>query len=321
MSYAVYEPRPRDDVVAIPRIWLTLLLSLLLHGVLLWIALPHLKDLRQGSNALSDLPGALAVQLTPKAAEPSTPSLPTPPSPPPAREAPPAPRTTPVPRKAAPEPKRTAPPVLTAPAPVAPPPPVVTPAVPPPPVVTPAVPPPTPAPPAEATPPAPPPLDTDLASYIERRRRARGESGDASAPGDAQKDAETARRDRLVAMNLGNSTRSSTVLGNEPKNGGGTFQIRTLEYAYAEFTFYGWNKEINRRAFQVIEVRKGGDPDINTAVVRKIISIIREHEQGDFRWESKRLGRDLILSARPADNAALESFMMQEFFTSSRQAR
>ena len=94
-----------------------------------------------------------------------------------------------------------------------------------------------------------------------------------------------------------------------------------MEYDYAEFTFFGWNKEISRRAFQVIEVRKGGNPDINTAVVRKIIAIIREHEQGDFRWESKRLGRDMILSARPADNAALEAFMLEEFFTASRQPR
>lgn len=307
MSYAVYDPRPRDDVVAIPRIWLTLLLSLLLHGLVLWLVLPHLKDLRQGSNAPNDVPGTLAVQLAPKAAETSAPSQPSLPS---AREAPPAPRAELVPRR--PVPKRVAPPVLTAPAQVSPPPPV------------PVVPPPMPVPPKPepaVTPPTPAPLDTDLASYIERRRRARGEAGDSAQPGDAQKDSETARRDRLVAMNLGSSTRSSTVLGSEPKNGGGTFQIRTLEYSFAEFTFYGWNKEINRRAFQVIEVRKGSDPDIATAVVRKIIAIIREHEQGDFRWESKRLGRDLMLSARQSDNAALESFLMEEFFTGSRQAR
>ncbi len=308
MSYAVYDPRPRDDVVAIPRIWLTLLLSLLLHGIVLWLVLPHLKDMRQGSNSTSDLPGTLAVQLTPKT-EPSAATPPSQPSPPPAREAPPAPRAELVPRK--PVPKRVAPPVLTAPAQVSPPP-------------APVAPPPTPAPPKPepaVTPPTPAPLDTDLASYIERRRRARGEEGDSAQAGDAQKDSDTARRDRLVAMNLGSSTRSSTVLGSEPKNGGGTFQIRTLEYSYAEFTFYGWNKEINRRAFQVIEVRKGSDPDIATAVVRKIIAIIREHEQGDFRWESKRLGRDLMLSARQSDNGALESFLMEEFFTASRQAR
>ena len=106
-----------------------------------------------------------------------------------------------------------------------------------------------------------------------------------------------------------------------PQNGGGTFQIRRLDYDDAQFSFYGWSKEINRRTFQVIDVRKGTSPDINTAVVRKIISIIRDYESGDFRWHSIRLARDMTLSARPEDNAELERFMMQEFFTDVGRAR
>ncbi len=312
MSYTAYDTRSRDDVVAIPRVWLTFLLSLLLHGLALWLVLPHLPNLRQGSNAPADTPGQLAVQLVPQNTEPrSAPVPPSPATPPPgAREAPPPPRAVLAPRKPVPAPKPPSPPVI-----------AVAPATPPPPTarVVPPPAPPAPAPPA-VTPPTPP-LDGDLASYIASRRRARGEEGESSATGQSAADAETARRDRLVAMNLGVSTRSATTLGNEPKNGGGTFQIRTMEYDYAEVTFFGWNKEINRRAFQVIEVRKGGNPDINIAIVRRIIAIIREHEQGDFRWESKRLGRDLTLSARPADNASLESFMMEEFFTASHQPR
>jgi len=309
LSYTAYDTRSRDDVVAIPRIWLTLLLSLLLHGLVLWLVLPHLKDLRQGSNSPDDLPGQLAVDLAPRRDQPPAASAPSQASPGPAKEAPPPPRAQIVPRKPPPSTKPPTPPVLTAPPTV--PPQEARPIVPPPA-------PPTPTPPV-ATPPAP--LDTDLASYIERQRRARGETGESAKAGESEVDAETARRDRLVAMNLGTSTRSSTVLGKEPRNGGGTFQIRNMEYEYADFTFFGWNKEINRRAFQVIEVRRGNNPDINTAIIRRIISIIREHEQGDFRWESKRLGRDVMLSARPSDNAALESFMMEEFFTASHQAR
>ncbi len=45
-----------------------------------------------------------------------------------------------------------------------------------------------------------------------------------------------------------------------------------------------------------------------------MIGIIREHESGEFLWESHRLGRQLTLSARARDNAELEAFMMQEFF-------
>ena len=54
------------------------------------------------------------------------------------------------------------------------------------------------------------------------------------------------------------------------------------------------------------------------AVVRKIIEIIRAHEPGDFVWVSRRMGRQVALSARPADNAGLEEFMMREFFGDGR---
>jgi hypothetical protein len=38
-------------------------------------------------------------------------------------------------------------------------------------------------------------------------------------------------------------------------------------------------------------------------------------------WISQRLRRDVTLSARPADNAGLEDFLMQEFFADPRVAR
>jgi hypothetical protein len=54
------------------------------------------------------------------------------------------------------------------------------------------------------------------------------------------------------------------------------------------------------------------------AVVRKIIEIIRAHEPGDFIWVSRRLGRQVALSARSGDNAALEDFIMRDFFGDGR---
>lgn len=295
MSYSRYDPRPRDDVVAIPRVWVTFVLSLLLHGLALLLVVPNLPLARKGGDGQGDTSGPLAVQLTPR----TTPS----PTPAPAREAPP-PTVAPPPPRVAQRPRPT-PPVITA----APRPPAV--ALPPPPVV------------AAPAPVPPPPIEGDLQAYVEARRRARGETGEGVAPGssDAAKAAadETARRDRLVAANLGQL--QSSTFGNEAKNGGGTFQLRNLGYDSADFTFFGWNKDIKRRTFQVIEVRKGDAESINIAVVRKIIAIIREHEQGDFRWESKRLGRDMMLSARTSDNAKLEAFMMEEFFVGGRTPR
>jgi hypothetical protein len=65
-------------------------------------------------------------------------------------------------------------------------------------------------------------------------------------------------------------------------------------------------------------VERGANPSIEIAIVRRMIVIIREHESGDFVWRSQRLGRDVTLSARAADTAGLEEFLMREFFPERR---
>ena len=181
------------------------------------------------------------------------------------------------------------------------------------------VPPPAVAPPATPAPPAPGP---DLSSYIEAQRRARAESAAPAPPPSANRappapvEDDAARGDRAIAANLG--LNRSPTFGADPKSGGGIFQIQRLGYSDAEFLFYGWNKDIRRTTTQLIEVRKGDASDIRLAVIRRMIAIIREHEQGDFLWESPRLGRNITLSARLRDNAGLEEFMMREFFSNPR---
>ena len=180
-----------------------------------------------------------------------------------------------------------------------------------------------------AAPPAPPtpapqrvPTD-DLAAYVEARRRARGESAPPQAQAPASpniaaapsSEDENARANRIAAANLG-LDRKPTF--GEPRRGGGVFSIQRLGYDYAEFVFYGWNKDIRRNTSQVIEVRKGANPDIRIAVVRRMIQIIRDYEQADFVWESQRLGRNITLSARQRDTAGLEAFLMREFFEEGR---
>ena len=207
-----------------------------------------------------------------------------------------------VPQRTPPRPPRT-PPVITADRPS----PGVPTAPAPPPVAAPA--------PKPAPAPPPPPVENDLASYIAARRRARDDiesqpsTGTPNAP---PAESDKARRDRIVAANL--ASVNSQSFGNAPKNSGGIFGITRLGANDAEFTFYGWNKDINRRASQRIEVQQGTNPDIRIAVVRKMIAIIRQYEHEDFLWESPRLGRNISLSARESDNADLEAFMMREFF-------
>lgn len=156
-------------------------------------------------------------------------------------------------------------------------------------------------------PPSRPPA-ADLSELIAQRRRERGEP---PAP-PTREDDERARAERAIASNL--ATITQPPVGTSPRESGGVFQITEMTARRAEFTFFGWHRESRRRATQRVDVRLGDAPDIQTAIARRMIEIIREHEQGDFTWRSTRLGRDLVLSARLEDAGALEHFLKEEFF-------
>jgi hypothetical protein len=299
------ERRSRHDVITIPVLWLAFVLSLLVHIAALWHLLPNLKLLASDALAPGDEVSA------PLTAELQGPSTLVPESRPPAVVAEPVPpqpaqppRTPPVrrPPTRAPAPAPARPPPLTSPSsPVAIAPPVERPPTPAPPVVA-------PEPPARTPPPA------DLSAFIANRRRERGESDPSTSQGATANapESDIARRDRIVAQNL--ASVNTRDFGKGTRNSGGIFQITKLGSYDAEFTFFGWNKDINRRASQRIEVLQGSNPDIQIAVVREMIKIIRRYENEDFTWESRRLGRNVTLSARAQDTHELETFMMREFF-------
>ncbi len=283
---------PSHERISIPTIWVAFGLSVFLHGVWLfaWVQKPVLPfeepKLGQPSNTL-------AIRLVP---------LTSPPVPPP-----PAPAARPVPEPVA-RPRAAAPRIPVIPrerVPVQPSPPVI--AVERSAPTAPAV-----APPAESPRPAP---GGDLAAYIASRRSAREGTAAPAAP-DAASESDQQRHNRVVAENLGLTNVPS--FGNDPDRGGGVFQVRSMGYDIAEFSFYGWNNAIKRSSLQLIEVRRGGNPNMEIAVVRKMIEIIRERYNGDFQWQSRRLGRSLTLSARPGDTAGLEDFLLKEIFPAGR---
>ena len=294
----------RDGVITIRFIWIAFALSLLVHVAALWTSPPLVRSLTFDNDDTKRPAGTIIAQISPgpRVEEPTSP----PPSPParavpPSRPAPPPQRPAPRPTPAPTPPPSSAPPaarIETIPAPGPAPPPRPTPQ---------------PTPPAERT---PPPV-ADLSAYIAARRSERGEPpapppmpGDPTAkPGETEKE----RLNRIVAANLG--LNKTPTFGDDPKRGGGLFQMKRMGYDDAEFFFNGWNKDIGRVARQLIEVRKGSNPDIRLAVVRRIIEIIRAQEPGDFIWVSRRTNRMIPLSARVADNAALEDFLMREFFS------
>jgi hypothetical protein len=296
------DPPKRHDVVTIPILWIAVLLSILVHVAALWVVLTRARPLTMNASERGRA-STLAVQLEPRAA--------------PAARAAPAPSPPRIALRATPRP------VIRPPRekPAAPRPAI--PKVPPPPLAVPdrsaprsVVPEPPAAPAPEAM---PPPPAVDLAAYIAAQRRARGEPSTPSVSdaGNEPQETERERRNRIAAANLGLDR--TPTFGRDPRNAGGMFQITELNYDNAEFYFFGFDKDIRRNAKQRIEVRKGDNSDIRIAVVRKMISIIRENVSGDFTWVSQRLGRQVRLSARPEDNAELEDFIMHDIFPDPRQ--
>ena len=281
------------DRITIPTIRVAFVLSLVLHavGLFSWIPKEHrpFQEPKLGQPS-----GTLAIRLVPLTAPP----VQLPPSAP-RSELPldPAVRARPAAPRIAPGPKKQAS--------VSPSPPVI--------AVEQGSSPATIAPPVESPKPAP---GEDLAAYIASRRRERGGPGAPAPSPAAPAETEQARHNRIVAENLGLT--NVPTFGNDPSRGGGVFQVRSMGYDIGEFAFFGWNKEINRNSLQVIEVRRGNAPNMEMAVVRRMISIIRERSSGDFLWQSRRLGRELWLSARPADNAGLEDFILKELFPDGR---
>jgi hypothetical protein len=148
--------------------------------------------------------------------------------------------------------------------------------------------------------------ESDLWSYIQARRRERGEPSESLAAAPAPPS-----EPNLVA----NLPRPATGAATRDVNrGGGIFEIKQMTYDDAAFVFFGWNPDMGRQTPQLVTVRLGENADMRIAVVRSMIAIIHQYTQGDFFWRSPRHDGGTVLSARPADNAALEAFLLREFF-------
>ncbi len=174
---------------------------------------------------------------------------------------------------------------------------IVTPA--PSPTQVPVPPPPTPEPP----PPRPePPVDMMAAIRARQEARRQAEAALARGPSDpTDADRANANINRNLHFTPGGGV-------------GGVFQILSKGTRTAEFAFNGWQPDRDRKWREVIEVEAPLGGDIDRAIVQRMIKLIREHYSGEFRWESRRLGRVVTLSAAPEDNDGLEDFMIQEFF-------
>lgn len=160
------------------------------------------------------------------------------------------------------------------------------------------------APPPEPAPPPPQPMAappaTDLQAYLNAQRERR-RAAEQAANGPPQPTADEIR-DANIRRNL------------QPPGTNGIFQILSKSLHTATFSFRGWTTNSANAKREVIEVSVGMNDDLDRAIVRKMIELIRRYYTGDFNWESQRLHRTVVLSARPQDTAQLEEFMIMEFF-------
>lgn len=163
-------------------------------------------------------------------------------------------------------------------------------------------------------PPLPPteaPIDMAAMIRANRERRRAAEAEAARSPG-------SARPAESGAAALKRNLQSLVGDG----GAGGVFQILRIGARTGSFAFNGWrggNSSRVRR--EVYEVDAGPDGDVEIAMIRKMIELIREDYPGDFRWESRRQGRVITLSAAPENTTELEDYLMREFFDSPARRR
>ena len=152
----------------------------------------------------------------------------------------------------------------------------------------------------ERPPTTPPPMDM-LAMIEERREKRRAAEAARRGP-----PAVEAPKEDAASRNL------KTLTGREGVSG--VFQILRKSTRTGEFAFNGWRPDARGQWREVYEVDAGLGGNIELAMVRRMIELIRTHYKGDFNWESYRLQRVVVLSARLEDTAGLEDFLMREFF-------
>lgn len=178
--------------------------------------------------------------------------------------------------------------------------------------------------PAPAPPPAQPVANsadtpTDMMSMLNAARERRRAAGIPDR-NDAPSESTPPQDDNAIARaNVEHSLRSPATRGDN--DDGGLFHVTWSGVRTAEVIFYGWNENRRRTSRQFFEIDAGLNGDIDTAIVRKMIEVIRQEKSGDFEWDSRRLGRVVVLSARPQDDAELMSFLKKDFIEYARTRR
>ena len=159
--------------------------------------------------------------------------------------------------------------------------------------------------------PAQPVVDTMALVTAARERRHALEEQAAQQNSEAQVASQGPSENDLAMARIKANIQAATY---SRKGTNGIFQVLSKGVQNGRFSFRGWTNDPRESTRQTYEVDAGVGGDVELAMIRRMIELIREHYKGDFNWESQRLGRVIQLSARPADNAELEIFLRKEIF-------
>ncbi|MBZ0097333.1 MAG: hypothetical protein K8H75_18420 [Sulfuricella sp.] len=149
---------------------------------------------------------------------------------------------------------------------------------------------------------------TDMMSYVNAVRKHRR-----AAETSAEREYAQAKANERVPS--ADEIRMANIMRNlQPQGTNGVFQIVSMGLRSAKYSFRGWTKDAGSARRELIEVDAGPNGDVEREIVRSMIELIRKYYKGDFNWESQRLDRVIVLSARMEDNPGLEDFLIREFF-------
>ncbi|RXZ36241.1 hypothetical protein D9O50_06780 [Oxalobacteraceae bacterium CAVE-383] len=152
------------------------------------------------------------------------------------------------------------------------------------------------------------PPAADMSSMLEAARARRAAEASTSS-----EDAISRESNRAPS---GNEVAQANVDFSLRKNKGisGVFEVLSVGPRIGIFRFIGWTSDAADNTRQTISVDAGLGGDVQQAIIKRMIQLIRQHYKENFNWDSQRLGRVVILSAREKDEADLRRFMTEEFF-------
>lgn len=154
--------------------------------------------------------------------------------------------------------------------------------------------------------------EMDFSSMINRNRERRQAAEQSAAEENAAA--------RAAENPSANDIAKANIAFQEQRGRGtnGVFEIVSKGPRMAQYSFRGWTSDQRRSQRQTIDVDAGPGGNVELAIVDSMIALIRKYYTGDFNWDSQRLGRVVVLSARVSDTRGLQNFLMDEFFRTGR---